>query len=330
METRANHLWVGVVTLLLLAALAAFIVWLARLGQGDQREYDIFFQQSVSGLATGSQVAFAGVPVGQISDIALSEEDPEFVRVRIKVKDGVPVLVGTTATIQASFTGVSTILLDGARKNAPAITCETTACPEGRPVIPPQAGGFGQILASAPVLLERVATLTERLTELLSDRNQGEIAGILKNSNAITAELAETGPQIRGTLAALEGTLGEAQTTLGEASQSLDAFEQVTRSSDKLLNQEGAALAEKLRGTLDTASKAADALSTTLNKAQPAADRLNNDTLPQVEELLLTTEKAVRDMQATSKALRQVTERVEREGASSIISSPALPDYKPK
>ena len=42
METRANHLWVGAVTLLLLAALAAFIVWIARLGQGEQDEFDIF------------------------------------------------------------------------------------------------------------------------------------------------------------------------------------------------------------------------------------------------------------------------------------------------
>ena len=42
METRANHLWVGGVTLLLFAALAAFIVWIARLGDGEQNEYDIF------------------------------------------------------------------------------------------------------------------------------------------------------------------------------------------------------------------------------------------------------------------------------------------------
>ena len=48
METRANHVWVGAVTLVLLAMLAAFIIWLARLGQGDQNEYDIFFKQSVS------------------------------------------------------------------------------------------------------------------------------------------------------------------------------------------------------------------------------------------------------------------------------------------
>ena len=37
METRANHVWVGAVTLLLLAALALAIVWIARLGQGDAR-----------------------------------------------------------------------------------------------------------------------------------------------------------------------------------------------------------------------------------------------------------------------------------------------------
>ena len=56
-----------------------------------------------------------------MSEIALAKGNPEFVRVRIKVKDDVPILVGTEATIEASFTGVSTILLNGARKGAPEI-----------------------------------------------------------------------------------------------------------------------------------------------------------------------------------------------------------------
>ena len=94
METRANHVWVGAVTLALLAALALAIVWIAGLGKGAQKEYDIFFKQSVAGLAKGSEVSFAGVPVGQVNDIKLWEKDPEFVRVRIKVKEDVPILNG--------------------------------------------------------------------------------------------------------------------------------------------------------------------------------------------------------------------------------------------
>ena len=62
METRANHIWVGVVTLVLLAATAALTMWIARLNRGDINEYDIFFKQSVDGLARGSEVSFSGGP----------------------------------------------------------------------------------------------------------------------------------------------------------------------------------------------------------------------------------------------------------------------------
>ncbi|WP_128891967.1 MlaD family protein [Erythrobacter sp. HKB08] len=315
METRANHLWVGIVTLGLLAALAAFIVWLAQLGQGDRKEYDILFQQSVSGLARGSEVSFAGVPVGQVNEIVLYEKDPDFVRVRVAVREEVPILVGTTATIQGSFTGVSTILLDGARNGAPPITCETTACPEGKPVIPPKDGGLNALLSDAPLLLERLATLTERLNNLLDEGNQEQIAGILRNTNRMTAELADAAPRIESTMAELENTLAE-------AGQALDAFEKVTLSTDELLNKEGAALAKELRGTLNSANKAAASLSATLEDARPATRQLAESTLP-------AAEATMQDLRATSRALRQVTERIENEGAGALVGQPPLPEYDP-
>ena len=315
METRANHVLVGFVTLALLAALAAFIIWIARLGQGQQDEYDILFQQSVAGLANGSQVSFAGVPVGQVRKIELWKQDPGFVRVRISVDEEVPMLVGTTATIQASFTGVSTIMLDGARKDAPEITCETTACPEGAPLIPPARGGFNEILASAPLLLERLATLTERLNEVLSDENQAEIKGILRNTNRMTESLARSGPQF-------EGTMRELEVTLREAGEALDAFETVTKSTDRLLNQEGAALAQQLRETLGSANAAAASLSRTLEDTRPIARQLSESTLPNAEATL-------RDLRATSKALRNVTEKLENQGLGALVEGQSLPDYEP-
>lgn len=315
METRANHIWVGAVTLALLAALAAFIVWIARLGEGARNEYDILFQQSVSGLANGSQVSFAGVPVGQVSQIELWEQDPEYVRVRIKVQEDVPVLVGTTATIQASFTGVSTILLDGARKDAPPITCETTACPEGYPLIPPARGGFNEILASAPLLLERLATLTERLTQVLDDDNQTQIAAILRNTNEMTASFAETAPQVNATLA-------ELQTTLSEAAQALDSFEKVMNSTDRVINSEGQSLVRELRATFESINAASASLAKTLDAAEPAAQQLSQTTIP-------AAEATMRDLEVTSRALRKAIERLESQGAGAVIKGETLPDYKP-
>ncbi|MBD2842589.1 MlaD family protein [Erythrobacter rubeus] len=315
METRANHLWVGAITLLLLAALAAFIVWIARLGQGEQNEYDIFYAQSVSGLANGSQVSYAGVPVGQVTQIALSDEDPEFVRVRVRVREEVPILVGTTATIQASFTGVSSILLDGARKDAPPITCETTACPEGRPVIPPKDGGINALLNNAPLLLERLATLTENLNLLLGPENQEQLSGILRNSNNLTAELARSAPQ-------LEGTFVELQVTLKEAGEALDAFEKASITTENLLNSEGPALAEELRGTLKSANQAAAALAATLDDTRPAARQLRESTLP-------TAEATLQDLRATSRSLRSLTEKLDNQGAGALLQGQSLPDYEP-
>ncbi|WP_095012780.1 MlaD family protein [Tsuneonella mangrovi] len=316
METRANHIWVGAVTLFLLAAVAVFFVWLAGINKGSQKDYDIFFKQSVAGLAKGSEVSFAGVPSGQVSQIQLWHKDPEFVRVRIKIDDDVPILVGTTATIQGSFTGVSTILLDGARNGAPPIDCDTTACPEGVPVIPPKPGGFSELLANAPLLLERLATLTERLTELLSDKNQASIAGILANTNKMSADLASATPDVKRTLA-------ELQVTLRQGSEALDSFQTVMNSTNNLVNKDGENLADQLRKTLKSADEASKALTATLNDTQPAARELSESTLPAADATL-------QDLRKTSKALREMTEQLKQQGAGSLISGKQLPDYKPQ
>jgi len=312
METRANHVWVGAVTLALIAAIAAFFIWIARLNEGAQNEYDIFFRQSVDGLTKGSQVTFSGVPAGKISSIELWPKDPGFVRVRIKVDRKVPVLQGTTATIQGSFTGVSNIQLEGAVRGAPPLV---EPGPEGVPVIPTRRGGLGALLSNAPLLLERLATLTERLTVLLSDKNQKSIEGILANTDRMTARLADASPQV-------ERTLAELQVTLRQASTTLAAFEQTANKANGFLDNQGEPLARQLRQTLVSAQGAADALNATLSDARPAARQLSETTLP-------AAEAAIRDLRATTRALRNVTEKIDDQGAGAVIGGPRLPDYKP-
>lgn len=319
METRANHVFVGAVTLGLVAAVAAFFIWIARLNDGDLKKYDIFFNQSVNGLAKGSQVTFSGVPVGTIEKIELWRKDPSFVKVRISVDKSVPVLQGTTATMQSSFTGTGAILLEGAVKDAAALVCPKenpkAFCPEGVPVIPTKRGGLGAILNSAPLLLDRLATLSERLNVLLSDENQKEIRGILTNTNVLTGELAKASPEVKTALTDLQATLRQATATLA-------SFDKAAGSANAQLSDAPGSLVRELRTTLGSAQRAADALEATLGDARPAVRQLSATTLPEAEA-------ALRELRAATRALRNVAEKVDEQGAAGLTGGGQLPDFKP-
>ncbi|AJR23180.1 MULTISPECIES: MlaD family protein [Sphingobium] len=319
METRSNHVLVGTVTLLLLAAIMIAAFWFSRLSQGDNMEYDIFFKQSVNGLAKGSSVNYSGVPSGQVEKIELWKRDPSFVKVRISVKEGTPILQGTTATIAGvGFTGVSEIVLDGAVKGAPPITCPAenplASCPDGVPVIPTKPGALGELLNNAPQLLERLSTLTERLTELLNDKNQQSIAGILANVERISGSLADRSPEIAATLA-------EARIAVQRTGIAAEQIGKLAASTDAMVNDEGRPLLADLRKSIQSATRSIDTLDKTIAEAQPGVHAFSNQTMPEVNQL-------VRDLREMSRSFRGVAEKLDQQGAGSIVGSPKLPDYK--
>lgn len=314
METRSNHVLVGAVVLILLAAVLVFTVWMARVAGGEQKEYDIFFKQAVDGLAKGSNVSFSGVPSGQIKEIVLWERDPGFVRVRIAVNEELPVLQGTTATIQGvGFTGVSQIQLDGAIQGAPPIT---ERGPAGRPVIPTKPGALGELLNSAPQLLERLSTLTERLSELLSDRNQASIAGILDNLEELSGAIADRGPEIAATLA-------QTRIAIEQAGNAAEEIGLLANTTNTLLAEDARPLVADLRATVAKASESMDNLDAAISDARPGLQAFSKQTIPEIGLL-------VRDLREMAASLSAVSERLERGGAGSIIGGAKLPDYEPE
>ncbi|MDB5696580.1 MAG: mammalian cell entry protein [Sphingomonas bacterium] len=320
METRSNHVLVGTVVLILLAVLALFTVWLARLGTASEKEYDIFFNQAVDGVAKGSAVTYAGVPSGQVKDIEIYRPDPQFVRVRIAIDPKTPILQGTFATVQASFTGTSTVTLDGGIRGRPELACpggdKGPGCRYGVPEIPPKAGGFGAILASAPQLLERLSSLTERLTILLGDRNQVSIAGILNNTSRLTDALADRGPEIAATMAQTRIAIQQA----GDASQKIG---ELAATTNGVLADEIRPTVRNLNRTIDAARQSAETLNQTIGEARPGLQTFSRQTIPEANQL-------VYDLRQTAAALSSVAEKVDRGGATSLIGSSKLPDYKGK
>ena len=311
METRSNYVLVGGVVIALTVALFAFVLYLAKFSGEDKRQFDIFFKQSISGLAIGSPVQFKGVPVGQIKEIALLPKTPDAVRVRIEVGAGVPILQGTTAAIEGvGFTGVSQIQMTGAMAGAPPIA---EIGPFGKPVIPPRAGALGQLLASAPELLSNVSALTASLNELLNPANRKSLGSILNNADRLTGSLADRGPEIAATLV-------ETRETLRQATAAAAALTKLTGHADTILTTDAAPLVHDLRETAGHANTTLAKLDALVTSAQPGIDTFTAQTLPETAQLL-------REARDATAQLGAIAAKLDQDPAGALLGGRRLPEY---
>jgi phospholipid/cholesterol/gamma-HCH transport system substrate-binding protein len=326
METRSNHVLVGGVVLGMILAVVLFVVWLAQAAGDQDKKYDVFFK-GVEGLANGSVVTFSGVPVGQVESINLQPATPEFIRVRITTSHETPVPVGTTATIKGvGFTGVSQIQLDPPAPDPKhpralaEITCpdegRKSVCPYGVPVIPTKPGAFGELLSSAPELIENVTALTARLTELLSDRNQNSIAAILENVQVVSRNLAARSPEIAATLA-------DARVAIKQTGDAVEQMGRLAGTTNDLLQNDARPLIGDLRHSVQAAQTSMNNLDAAINDARPGLQAFSKQTMPEVGQL-------VRDLREMSSALSAVAQKLDQQGAGGIIGGQRLPDYHPR
>ncbi len=313
METRSNYAIVGAVAVAIMIGMFAAVLWLAKLSGSDNQQFDIFFKQSITGLAIGSAVAFNGVPVGKIEQIRLLPETPQFVRVRISVASDVPVLKGTTASVEGvGFTGVSQVALSGAMQGASRIT---EPGPFGVPVIPPRLGGFGALLDSAPELLANISRLSDRLGELLNENNSKSIGHILANTERLTGSFADRSQEIAATIV-------EARATLLATTNTLKRVDGLVNATAATINSDGRPLLADLRRAAKAAEASLRRIDAITAAAEPGITVLTNQTLPETGQL-------VRDLRDVTSSLGAIAAKFDEDPAGALIGGRTLPDYRP-
>jgi phospholipid/cholesterol/gamma-HCH transport system substrate-binding protein len=312
-ETRSNYVMVGAVTMALLVGVLLFIVWLSGLSNKTTKCYDIYFAQGVGGLNKGSNVSFSGVPVGTVQKISLLPNRPEFVWVRINIDEQTPVLQGTTAQIHGvGFTGVSEIQLTGAQRGRPPI--DQTG-PQGCPVVPASSGGISALLNSAPELIDRIQRLTERLTELLSDKNQNSISDILENIDGTTRVLRQRAPEMGETMAEIKNASHNAALAAGNVAA-------LAANTNQLVNQQGRPAMENLNKSLADVQQTTQNLNAMISDARPGVQNFSKSTLPEANRL-------VHDLRQLTQSLQAVSNRVNQQGIGGALGPEKLPDYNP-
>src|SRR3546814_9091958 len=76
-----------------------------------------------------------------------------------------------------------------------------------------------------------------------------------------------------------------------------------------------------LRKTVATAQRSMENLDAAISEVQPGLHKFSTSTMPEVDLL-------VRDLRTMSKSLSGVAEKLDKQGAGSMVGSPKLPEYK--
>lgn len=298
METKANYVLIGAFTIAGFLGLLLFTMWFANLQINRQfAYYDVYFPE-VSGLGVSSTVTYAGLTVGKVVDMELSDRPDGAVRVRLEVAEDTPVRIDSRASIEITgVTGTANVAITSGSSNLQLLR---EAQPGIVPVIPANRSALQTLSDQGPEMISRLNTVADQMTKLLGEQNQSRVTNILSNVERSSANLdkaladvtkatdsiASAASDISGFGTKLQ-SLGEAaQTTLGHADTALVAFDQTAKRADTALDAGTATLntvrdyvSGDLRGLtqrLDaTASDLRDDINRLTQRSGPTLDKLD-------------------------------------------------------
>jgi phospholipid/cholesterol/gamma-HCH transport system substrate-binding protein len=223
METRANYAVIGLFTLAIVTAVFGFVYWFENLGgSGERALYRVAFENSVSGLRTGSSVLFNGIRVGEVADLKLDSQRPHQVIATISIDKSVPVRADTQAGLEfAGLTGIAAVSLRG-----------------GSPSAAPLAGDNGAppLLAATPGSAQDVTQgardTLRRLDDFLAE-NQTAFHGALANLEKFSGALARNAERIDRIAEGLQNLAGGTDGKGGEINEAARSIRKLAENLDK-------------------------------------------------------------------------------------------------
>ncbi|AUF98554.1 phospholipid/cholesterol/gamma-HCH transport system substrate-binding protein [Pseudomonas sp. BIGb0278] len=296
METRAHHVLIGLVTVLVVAGALLFGLWLTKSSVDSTfKDYQVVFNEAVSGLSRGSPVQYNGIKVGDVTTLRLDPQDPRRVLARIRLSADTPVKQDTQAKLTlAGVTGNAFIQLSGGTPQSPELKGK-----DGQlPVIVASPSPISRLLNDSSDVVGNINLLLHNANQLLSDDNVSRLSNTLANLEQTTgafasqkggisdaiAQLAAVGKQANATLAETQalmrnanGLLGtQGKQAFGSAEQAMNALAESTATINDLLKNNREAIDDGAQG-LNQLTPAIRELRETLNALKGISRRLEAD-----------------------------------------------------
>ncbi|MFY0730867.1 MlaD family protein [Pseudomonas sp. NFX15] len=312
METRAHHVLIGLFTVIVVTAALLFGLWLAKSSVDTEfKDYEVVFNEAVSGLSKGSSVQYSGIKVGDVISLRLDPKDPRRVLARIRLAGDTPVKEDTNAKLALTgVTGTSIIQLSGGTPQSPTLKGKDGELP----TIVASPSPIARLLNDSNDLMSGVNTLMTNANLLFSAENIERISNTLEHLEQTTGAVADERDDIRQAMKQL-ATVGKQANTMLEQTTAL------MRNANGLLNDHG----KEALGSAEQAMKSLQESSATLNRLITA----NQDSLNSGMQGLNGLGPAVREMRETLSSLRVITKRLEANPSGYLLGSEKTKEFTP-
>lgn len=264
MDTKVNYVVVGIFVVALTFATAVATIWIA--GGHHSKQYNTYVtyvNEPVDGVTEKSTVKFNGVDVGYVDAVTLNPNNPQEVRLALKIVEGTPINQSTVATIRSQgITGYTYIGLHAMKKSAPPLLKPLN---EPFPIIPYSASLFKQLDTIAQDVSKNINSVTTALSELLGSENQKSVRQILENIEQMTNTIEQNSDN-------LDKSLKSTDKLLKNTAEASEEFQDTVKELNLLLKD--------AQGAAKNVSKLAADGRRTLKKGDRAINDFTDQTLP--------------------------------------------------
>jgi len=321
METRANHVLIGVFTLIGALVLVFGALWSSRWASNSQwQQLEVHFLQPVSGLSAGSEVEYNGIKMGTVRDLRLSPSDPGRVIAIMDLDVQAPLREDTTARLAVNgLTGVSSIQLRGGSPDSPVLK---PVSGKSRAIIIAEESGLQRLIDKSEDIASTASDVMLRLLEFMSEENAEQFSATLEGISAV----AETLSGERGRIVQIVENLHAGSE---ELTPLLKDLRSVTVEFSQALESLEPALAEDF-------PKAANQLQSAMSQLAQTVERVDRIVASNEEAAAGFGQSVITPLGPTVTELRQLLKRfsglisrIERDPAGFLFGGHQPEEYKP-
>jgi phospholipid/cholesterol/gamma-HCH transport system substrate-binding protein len=285
-ERDAHYAAVGIATIALLAALAVFTIWLARLQFNDEYDlYDIVFYGPVRGLSEGGEVHFNGIRVGEVTDLNLDPEKGDQVIARVRLDATTPVRVTSRAQLEPQgITGLNYIQITAGTDGSALLKSQYAE--NVVPVIQSQPSPIAELLSGSGTVLAQTVDALNRINRVLSDDNVRSFSTSLRNVEALTTELE-----------ARKGMFEDLEKALESANAAIAEYQALGADARRLINTDGQEAIANINAATADARTAIASINRTANALEGPVGEVATTGIPQLLEAIQGLEAATESLQ---------------------------------